>query len=141
MADVEQNYTHVVDDDQVDENAQIYENAQVHDITLEQENAQEVENLHELQNEHIPETLESEPKQVHIEDPLTVVSEKKWPGWPGESVFRMLVPAQKVGSIIGRKGEFIKKIVEETRARIKILDGPPGTAERAVSIPLLDIAS
>ncbi|TQD92935.1 hypothetical protein C1H46_021415 [Malus baccata] len=57
--------------------------------------------------------------------------EKKWPGWPGESVFRMLVPAQKVGSIIGRKGEFIKKIVEETRARIKILDGPPGTTERA----------
>nr|CAN67081.1 hypothetical protein VITISV_007074 [Vitis vinifera] len=48
--------------------------------------------------------------------------------------FRMLVPAQKVGSIIGRKGEFIKKIVEETRARIKILDGPPGTAERAVMV-------
>jgi polyribonucleotide nucleotidyltransferase len=48
-----------------------------------------------------------------------------------------LVPAQKVGSIIGRKGEFIKKIVEETRARIKILDGPPGTAERAVSLFLI----
>lgn len=59
---------------------------------------------------------------------------KKWPGWPGENVFRMLVPVQKVGSIIGRKGEFIKKITEETKARIKILDGPPGTAERAVSI-------
>ncbi|OIV91355.1 hypothetical protein TanjilG_01973 [Lupinus angustifolius] len=56
---------------------------------------------------------------------------KKWPGWPGENVFRMLVPAQKVGSIIGRKGEFIKKITEETKARIKILDGPPGTTERA----------
>lgn len=60
--------------------------------------------------------------------------EKRWPGWPGENVFRMLVPAQKVGSIIGRKGEFIKKIVEETKARVKILDGPPGTAERAVSL-------
>ena len=58
---------------------------------------------------------------------------KKWPGWPGENVFRMLVPVQKVGSIIGRKGEFIKKITEETKARIKILDGPPGTTERAVS--------
>ncbi|XP_028790267.1 flowering locus K homology domain isoform X4 [Neltuma alba] len=46
----------------------------------------------------------------------------------------MLVPAQKVGGIIGRKGEFIKKIVEETRARIKILDGPPGTSERAVMV-------
>ncbi|XP_059652816.1 flowering locus K homology domain [Cornus florida] len=60
--------------------------------------------------------------------------DKKWPGWPGESVFRMLVPAQKVGSIIGRKGEFIKKMCEETRARIKILDGPQGTAERAVMV-------
>ncbi|KAL3516273.1 hypothetical protein ACH5RR_023175 [Cinchona calisaya] len=61
-------------------------------------------------------------------------SGEKWPGWPGESVFRMLVPAQKVGSIIGRKGEYIKKMCEETKARIKILDGPPGTTERAVMI-------
>ncbi|OVA14684.1 K Homology domain [Macleaya cordata] len=62
------------------------------------------------------------------------VGEKRWPGWPGENVFRILVPAQKVGGIIGRKGEFIKKMCEETRARIKILDGPPGTQERAVMI-------
>ncbi|KVI03900.1 K Homology domain-containing protein [Cynara cardunculus var. scolymus] len=60
------------------------------------------------------------------------VVEKKWPGWPGENVFRMLVPVQKVGGIIGRKGEYIKKTCEETRARIKILDGPPGTTERTV---------
>ncbi|CAK9143797.1 unnamed protein product [Ilex paraguariensis] len=58
--------------------------------------------------------------------------ENKWPGWPGENVFRMLVPVQKVGGIIGRKGEYIKKICEETKARIKILDGPPGTTERTV---------
>ncbi|KAK7258661.1 hypothetical protein RIF29_24243 [Crotalaria pallida] len=61
-------------------------------------------------------------------------AEKKWPGWPGESVFRMLVPAQKVGAIIGRKGEFIKKIVEETRARVKILGDHCGTSERAVMV-------
>lgn len=61
-------------------------------------------------------------------------SEKKWPGWPGENVFRILVPSQKVGSIIGRKGEFIKKMCEESRARIKILDGPQGAQERAVMI-------
>ncbi|XP_061354009.1 flowering locus K homology domain-like [Gastrolobium bilobum] len=59
---------------------------------------------------------------------------QRWPGWPGENVFRMLVMVQKVGSIIGRKGEFIKKITEETKARIKILDGPPGTSERAVMV-------
>ncbi|KAK7337920.1 hypothetical protein VNO77_18512 [Canavalia gladiata] len=80
-------------------------------------------------------TIETSEVEGHDEEP---VAEKKWPGWPGESVFRMLVPAQKVGGIIGRKGEFIKKIVEETRARIKILDGPPGTAERAVMVSAKD---
>ncbi|KAG8477753.1 hypothetical protein CXB51_027553 [Gossypium anomalum] len=60
--------------------------------------------------------------------------EKKWPGWPGENVFRMLVPAQKVGTIIGPKGEFIRNISDESRARIKILDGPPTTSERAVMV-------
>ncbi|CAD6205886.1 unnamed protein product [Miscanthus lutarioriparius] len=66
------------------------------------------------------------------------VDDNKWPGWPGESVFHLLVPAQKVGAIIGRKGEFIKKMCEETKARIKILDGPPGVPERAVMISAKD---
>nr|ABR16694.1 unknown [Picea sitchensis] len=61
-------------------------------------------------------------------------AEKKWPGWPGENVFRMLVPSQKVGGIIGRKGEFVKKMCEETRSRIKILDGLSGTPERVVMV-------
>ncbi|GAB2277599.1 hypothetical protein Dimus_012307 [Dionaea muscipula] len=80
-----------------------------------------------------PQHLLPEEKQ-ESEATAEFAAENKWPGWPGESVFRMLVPAQKVGNIIGRKGEYIKKIVEETRARIKILDGPPGTAERAVMV-------
>jgi len=79
------------------------------------------------------ENFDSEEKQGSQEE-LKGGEVKKWPGWPGENVFRMLVPVQKVGSIIGRKGEFIRKITEESKARIKILDGPPGTAERAVSI-------
>uniref|UniRef100_J3NEQ2 K Homology domain-containing protein n=2 Tax=Oryza brachyantha TaxID=4533 RepID=J3NEQ2_ORYBR len=64
--------------------------------------------------------------------------DKKWPGWPGESVFRILVAAQKVGAVIGRKGEFIKKMCEESRARIKVLDGPPGVPDRAVMISAKD---
>lgn len=85
----------------------------------------------------VEETIEVEAEEeMHGGEEAVVVAEKKWPGWPGESVFRMLVPAQKVGGIIGRKGEFIKKIVEETRARVKILDGPPGTVQRAVSFSL-----
>lgn len=91
------------------------------------------ENFGEPDMDQLPEDSEPEQKRGHDDDSSIGGVEKRWPGWPGESVFRMLVPAQKVGSIIGRKGEFIKKIVEETRARIKILDGPPGTAERAVS--------
>lgn len=58
---------------------------------------------------------------------------KKWRGWPGESVFRLVVPVLKVGSIIGRKGELIKKLCEETRARVRILEGAIGTNERIVS--------
>lgn len=61
---------------------------------------------------------------------------ERWPGWPGDCVFRMIVPVTKVGAIIGRKGDFIKKMCEETRARIKVLDGPATTPDRVVSISL-----
>uniref|UniRef100_A0A1J3F7F2 Poly(RC)-binding protein 3 n=1 Tax=Noccaea caerulescens TaxID=107243 RepID=A0A1J3F7F2_NOCCA len=59
---------------------------------------------------------------------------ERWPGWPGDCVFRMIVPVSKVGAIIGRKGDFIKKMCEETRARIKVLDGPTTTTDRVVLI-------
>ncbi|KAK9268978.1 hypothetical protein L1049_000745 [Liquidambar formosana] len=61
-------------------------------------------------------------------------ADKKWPGWPGNCVFRLIVPVVKVGSIIGRKGDLIKKMCEETRARIRVLDGPIGTSDRIVLI-------
>ncbi|CAH2077921.1 unnamed protein product [Thlaspi arvense] len=59
---------------------------------------------------------------------------ERWPGWPGDCVFRMIVPVTKVGAIIGRKGDFIKKMCEETRARIKVIDGPVTTPDRVVLI-------
>uniref|UniRef100_A0A0D9XMJ1 K Homology domain-containing protein n=1 Tax=Leersia perrieri TaxID=77586 RepID=A0A0D9XMJ1_9ORYZ len=59
---------------------------------------------------------------------------KRWPGWPGDSVFRLVVPVLKVGSIIGRKGELIKRLVEETKARVRVLDGPVGATERIVLV-------
>ncbi|XP_022842475.1 RNA-binding KH domain-containing protein PEPPER-like [Olea europaea var. sylvestris] len=58
----------------------------------------------------------------------------KWPGWPGCIVFRIVVPVLKVGGIIGRKGDLIKKLVEETRARVRILDGPVSSPDRIVLI-------
>ena len=62
------------------------------------------------------------PKKRGWEDEFDIgLTDKKWPGWPGDNVFRLLVPIQKVGGIIGRKGEFVKKIFEETRSCIKVL--------------------
>lgn len=72
------------------------------------------------------------------EDEPTALDDKKWPGWPGDNVYRLIVPTHKVGSIIGRKGEFVKKMCEETRSRIKILDGLPGTPERVVMVSARD---
>ncbi|KAL6519300.1 hypothetical protein OROGR_018620 [Orobanche gracilis] len=54
----------------------------------------------------------------------------KWPGWPGYSMFRLVVPVLKVGGIIGRKGDLVKKLVEETRARVRVLDGPLTSPDR-----------
>ncbi|KAL6955964.1 hypothetical protein U1Q18_045228 [Sarracenia purpurea var. burkii] len=73
------------------------------------------------------------PAETAAPAPETAVTEKKWPGWPGDCVFRLVVPVLKVGSIIGRKGDLIKKMCEETRARIRILDGPVGSPDRIVS--------
>ncbi|KAG8084393.1 hypothetical protein GUJ93_ZPchr0010g8247 [Zizania palustris] len=63
-----------------------------------------------------------------------VPATKRWPGWPGDNVFRLVVPVLKVGSIIGRKGELIKRLVEETKARVRVLDGPIGASERIVLV-------
>ncbi|CAI9107689.1 OLC1v1007105C4 [Oldenlandia corymbosa var. corymbosa] len=120
----------------------------------EPDNLQELVDVQELndvqERENLQET-DDVPEESHPSDEVPVnhnysgvAEENKWPGWPGENVFRMLVPVQKVGGIIGRKGEYIKKICEETKARIKILDGPQGTTERTVMVsakeePDLDI--
>lgn len=135
MAEVDQSFGEQ-DVDHVPENSEVQENLEVPENSLVPEHQEVPEHEEVPEHQEGPEDSQPEQKQEHDEVPVVGGAEKKWPGWPGESVFRMLVPAQKVGSIIGRKGEFIKKIVEETRARIKILDGPPGTTERAVSLYL-----
>ncbi|KAL2338685.1 hypothetical protein Fmac_013131 [Flemingia macrophylla] len=78
--------------------------------------------------------LSSENPAADADPPSTTADEKRWPGWPGHCVFRLIVPVLKVGSIIGRKGELIKKTCEETRARIRVLDGAVGTTDRIVLI-------
>ena len=76
---------------------------------------------------------DSLPPPAAEEADAAAAAAKKWPGWPGDSVFRLVVPVLKVGSIIGRKGELIKRLVEETKARVRILEGPVGATERIVS--------
>ena len=83
------------------------------------------------------------PQKRAWEDEIGVgLTVKKWPGWPADNVFRLLVPVLKVGGIIGCKGEFVKNKCEETRSRIKILEGIQGTPEHTVSfIWILDVWS
>ncbi|CAK8531884.1 unnamed protein product [Lathyrus sativus] len=67
-------------------------------------------------------------------EPTVTPPEKRWSGWPGDCVFRLIVPVGKVGSIIGRKGELIKKLCEETKARVRVLDADLGTPDRVILI-------
>jgi poly(rC)-binding protein 2/3/4 len=64
----------------------------------------------------------------------------RWPGWPGASVFRLVVPADKIGGVIGRRGETIKRLCDETRARVRVLDAPLGASSQIVRLPLLPSA-
>ncbi|KAL6514894.1 hypothetical protein OROGR_020473 [Orobanche gracilis] len=133
MAEIDQNLTELEQDHEPG-----YEPKNEHENEIGNERLPEVAHVHEHEGEkheledRIPENFHPEERDNANE--TVDGGADKWPGWPGESVFRMLVPAQKVGGIIGRKGEYIKKTCEETKARIKILDGPPGTRERAVMV-------
>jgi len=61
----------------------------------------------------------------------------RWPGWPGASVFRLLVPADKVGGLIGRRGSTIKRLCDETRARVRVIDAAHAAADRIVRLRFL----
>ncbi|KAM0845509.1 hypothetical protein ACQ4PT_056313 [Festuca glaucescens] len=58
----------------------------------------------------------------------------RWPGFPGTSVFRLVVAGDKVGGLIGRRGEIIRRLCEETRVRVRVLDSMDGGASRIVLI-------
>ncbi|CAN6236983.1 unnamed protein product [Urochloa humidicola] len=73
----------------------------------------------------------------------TVVVERKgegeeattrWPGWPGATVFRLVVSADEVDGVIGRRGSTIKRLCDETRARVRVLDAPHGAANRIILV-------
>ncbi|XP_062205560.1 RNA-binding KH domain-containing protein PEPPER-like [Phragmites australis] len=92
--------------------------------------------FHELQqNEMIGSVL----KQRIVDDEdycdtTCSAGEDRYPGWPGTSVFRILIPAQKVGAIIGHEGERVRRLCEKTKACIRIIGGHLCAAEHAVII-------
>ncbi|CAH1449436.1 unnamed protein product [Lactuca virosa] len=66
----------------------------------------------------------------------TTVPKKEKCGWPVDCLFRVivLVPALKAKSITGRNGDLIKKMCEETKAHISVLEGPVWHPDRIVLI-------
>nr|CAB3494714.1 unnamed protein product [Digitaria exilis] len=59
-------------------------------------------------------------------DTTSSAGENRYPGWPGTSVFRMLIPSHKVGAIIGHKdGDLPPVALEEDRV-IEIWGLPAG---------------
>lgn len=57
---------------------------------------------------------------------------------PGDVVFRLLCPNGRTGSIIGKGGDVIKHLRDETGARIKVEHAVPGAEERVIVISAPD---
>lgn len=53
---------------------------------------------------------------------------------PEDAVYRILCPAQKIGSVIGKGGSIIKTLRQDSGAKIKIADAIPGVEERVIII-------
>ncbi|KAL5726157.1 hypothetical protein ACHQM5_009225 [Ranunculus cassubicifolius] len=51
-----------------------------------------------------------------------------------DTVYRILCPVKKIGSVIGKGGDIIKRLREETHAKIKVGEPVPGTDERVVIV-------
>lgn len=60
---------------------------------------------------------------------------------PDDVVFRILCPAPKIGSVIGKGGSIIKTLRQDSGAKIKIADAIPGVDERVIIISAMDRGS
>ena len=57
---------------------------------------------------------------------------------PVETVFRMLCPSSRAGSVLGKGGCIIRQLREETGARIKLGEAKEGMDERVIGIAAVD---
>uniref|UniRef100_A0ACD5TP02 Uncharacterized protein n=1 Tax=Avena sativa TaxID=4498 RepID=A0ACD5TP02_AVESA len=53
---------------------------------------------------------------------------------PIETVYRILCPGKKIGSVLGRGGHIVKALREETKSKIRVADSIPGADERVIII-------
>ncbi|XP_021763554.1 KH domain-containing protein At4g18375-like [Chenopodium quinoa] len=53
---------------------------------------------------------------------------------PTDTVYRILCPSKKIGSVIGKGGGIIKVLREETKSKITVSDSIPGSDERVIMI-------
>lgn len=51
-----------------------------------------------------------------------------------DTVYRILCPGSKIGGVIGKGGSIINALRDETRAKIRVVDGIPGADERVIII-------
>ncbi|ONK67114.1 uncharacterized protein A4U43_C06F15860 [Asparagus officinalis] len=51
-----------------------------------------------------------------------------------ETVYRILCPIKKIGSVLGKGGEIVRALRDETHAKIRVADAIPGAEERVVII-------
>ncbi|KAL6641248.1 hypothetical protein ACP70R_019429 [Stipagrostis hirtigluma subsp. patula] len=56
------------------------------------------------------------------------------PSEPIETIYRILCPVKKIGSVLGRGGDIVKALREETKAKIRVADSIPGAEERVIII-------
>ncbi|KAL2247030.1 UNVERIFIED_CONTAM: KH domain-containing protein HEN4 [Sesamum indicum] len=53
---------------------------------------------------------------------------------PSDTVYRILCQSKKIGSVIGKGGNIVKSLREETQAKITVSDSVPGSDERVIII-------
>ncbi|XP_052169490.1 KH domain-containing protein HEN4-like [Oryza glaberrima] len=53
---------------------------------------------------------------------------------PIETIYRILCPVKKIGSVLGRGGDIVKALRDTTKAKIRVADSIPGADERVIII-------
>uniref|UniRef100_A0A0D9XL19 K Homology domain-containing protein n=1 Tax=Leersia perrieri TaxID=77586 RepID=A0A0D9XL19_9ORYZ len=53
---------------------------------------------------------------------------------PIETIYRILCPVKKIGSVLGRGGDIVKALRDETKAKIRVADSIRGADERVIII-------